>query len=149
MLVNSTMYIFSSTIILYLHNPLPNTTITILALNSTAKYKGHIVGNLEVDFEIDDKWGGPLVLPASNATQKMGDKGEDEDDGPIDGAIATPKLPFLYNVTSIGFETIKRALGGSIEVNVTSRCRLMVGEMRLEELIYVRKEVVARIRKGY
>ncbi|RUS29319.1 hypothetical protein BC938DRAFT_480799 [Jimgerdemannia flammicorona] len=150
LLVNSTMHILSSTIILWLRNPLPNTSVKILALNATAEYKGHLVAKIAVDFETDgNSWSGPVVLPPRNATEKMRDDKDDENDDPIDDTIPTPRLPVEYNIGSIGYEGIKRALGGSIEVDVISRCRMMVGEMHIEDIVYVRNGVVTRVRKGY
>ncbi|KAG0239576.1 hypothetical protein BGX31_002648 [Mortierella sp. GBA43] len=132
-LVSSTMYLFSHSMELELKNPL-NTPITILSINGTASYKGQVLGRILVDFE--SKSHHPIEVPANDH--------KDEDSG----YVKTPRLPVAFNFSSKSYEALRKALGGSLDVDILCHIQSKVGSM-LMWVDYSKDGVTTRVRKGF
>ncbi|KAF9953650.1 hypothetical protein BGZ72_005256 [Mortierella alpina] len=133
-LISATMYILSSKLELELQNPL-DTVITVLYLNGTASYKGKKLGHMLIDFEHDFTSPKPILIPANNHREKDS------------GYVKTPKLPVVFDLLSIGYEALMKALGGSLEVDVVCHIKAKVGSM-LMWVDFVKDGVEAEVRKG-
>ncbi|CAO3564214.1 unnamed protein product [Mortierella alpina] len=134
-LISATMYIFSSKLELELQNPL-DTVITVLYINGTASFKGEKLGRILVDFEHDFTSPKPILIPANNHQQKDS------------GYCKTPKLPVVFDLLSVGYEALRRALGGSLEVDVVCHIKAKVGLMEMW-VDFVKDGVQAEVRKGF
>lgn len=134
-LISATMYLLSSTLILELKNPL-DTEITVLYVNGTASYKDERLGRILVDFEHDIASPKPIVIPANDH--------HDENSG----YVKTPRLPVTFDITSVGYEALKKALGGSLEVDVICHIKARVGNMAMW-VDFVKDGVQAEVRKGF
>ncbi|KAF9291379.1 hypothetical protein BGZ68_004240 [Mortierella alpina] len=134
-LISATMYIFSSKLELELQNPL-DTVITVLYLNGTASFKGEKLGHVLIDFEHDFTSPKPIVIPANNHRE------EDS------GYVKTPKLPVVFDLSSVGYEALMKALGGSLEVDVVCHIKAKVGSM-LMWVDFMKDGVQAEVRKGF
>jgi len=134
-LISATMYIFSSKLELELQNPL-DTVITVLYINGTASFKGEKLGHILVDFEHDFTSPKPILIPANNHKEKDS------------GYCKTPKLPVVFDLLSVGYEALRRALGGSLEVDVVCHIKAKVGLMEMW-VDFVKDGVQAEVRKGF
>ncbi|KAG0212581.1 hypothetical protein BGX28_006017 [Mortierella sp. GBA30] len=132
-LISSTMHLFSSSLVLELQNPL-DTIITVLYLNATASYKDEQLGHILVDYEHDTLK--PIVIPANDH--------QDENSG----YVKTPKLPVAFDLSSVGYEALKKALGGSIEMDVVCHIKAKVGDMMMW-VDFVKDGVETKVRKGF
>ncbi|KAG0227544.1 hypothetical protein BGW42_002903 [Actinomortierella wolfii] len=133
-LLSSTMYLLPASIVLELRNPL-DTMIWVLYLNGTAFYKGEPLGHVRVDFEHDITTPKPIEIPANDH------RGE-----PDSGYVKTPRLPVTYELSSVGYEALKRALGGTLEVDVLCHIKARVGNMILW-IDYRRESVPTQVRR--
>ncbi|KAF9974096.1 hypothetical protein BGZ73_002626 [Actinomortierella ambigua] len=115
-LLSTTMYLLSSMIVLELRNPL-DTTIWILNINGTAFYKDEPLGHIRVNFERDIATPKPIEIPAN------------DHQGENSGYVKTPRLPVSYELSSVGYEALKQALGGTLEVDVLCHIKARVGNM--------------------
>ncbi|KAF9989806.1 hypothetical protein BGZ75_004808 [Mortierella antarctica] len=134
-LISATMYIFSSKLELELQNPL-DTVITVLYLNGTASFKGEKLGHVLVDFEHDFTSPKPILIPANNHRETDS------------GYVKTPKLPVVFDLSSVGYEALRKALGGSLEVDVVCHIKAKVGSMVMW-VDFVKDGVEAEVRKGF
>ncbi|KAF9360638.1 hypothetical protein BGX34_007660 [Mortierella sp. NVP85] len=133
-LISSTMYLFSHALELELQNPL-NAVITVLAINGTASYKGHPLGRILVDFE-HDYHTRPILIPANDHKDESS------------GYTKTPKLPVVFDFSSVAYEALRRALGGSLEVDIVCHIKTKVGNMGMW-VDYTKNGVSTRVRKGF
>ncbi|GJJ69934.1 hypothetical protein EMPS_02283 [Entomortierella parvispora] len=134
-LISATMYLLSSTLVLELKNPL-DTEITVLYVNGTASYKDERLGHILVDFEHDIASPKPILIPANDH--------QDENSG----YVKTPRLPVAFDISSVGYEALKKALGGSLEVDVICHIKTRVGNMEMW-VDFVKDGVQAEVRKGF
>ncbi|KAF9922553.1 hypothetical protein FBU30_007320 [Linnemannia zychae] len=134
-LISTTMYILSSTIIMELKNPL-DTVITVLYINGTASYKDEPLGHINVDFEHDIASPKPILIPANDHQNETS------------GYIKTPRLPVTFELSSVGYEALKKALGGSLEVDVLCHIKAKVGSM-LMWVDFAKEGIQAKVRKGF
>ncbi|RCH93974.1 hypothetical protein CU097_000838, partial [Rhizopus azygosporus] len=123
LLIDCQMNILSSTIVMSLSNPFPGITMTINNIHALASYEIYDIGSIAADFE-DKSQGwkeGPMVLPGPlchPACQGI--------------VVESEKIPVMTK--KLGFEAIKKALGGSIVVSVESRVGVMLDDYRLDDL---------------
>lgn len=111
------MHIFSSTATFTLSNPLSKTTIYLTYINATAFYHGDVVGRI---------------------------LNEEAFDAPP-GLSETPRLPVDWNLDSVGFDAVKRALGGTLKVDARADTGLRIG--RYEQSVwYVGKGIGTKVR---
>ncbi|KAI9314274.1 hypothetical protein BX666DRAFT_1971907 [Dichotomocladium elegans] len=141
------MNILSSTTILWLRNPFAHIQLEMIKLNATAAYKSAEIGSAHANFgNANEGWTGPVVLPPLLCDSHSGSRGDD--DGNCSAiTVETPKIPVLTK--SLGFEAIKKALGGEIEVAVKSIVSIKIDDLLLENLQYDRDNLTAKIRKGF
>ncbi|KAI9498274.1 hypothetical protein BDB00DRAFT_755129 [Zychaea mexicana] len=138
------MNILSSTTILWLRNPFADIGITMMKLNATASYKAQEIGSAQADFNDQGQgWVGPLILPPIMCSRGPMDAGNN-----CSGVVVeTPKIPVVTR--KLGFEAIKKALGGEIEVSVRSVVSIKIDELLLDNLLYERDNLTAKISKGF
>ncbi|KAF9437895.1 hypothetical protein BGZ76_010677 [Entomortierella beljakovae] len=134
-LVSSTMYLLSHTIVLELQNPL-DTLITVLYINGTASYKGDPLGHVLVDFEHDITSPKPIIIPANDHQNETS------------GYVKTPRLPVTFDLSSVGYEALKKALGGTLEMDILCHIKAKVGSM-LMWIDFSRDGVSSNVRKGF
>ncbi|KAF9963790.1 hypothetical protein BGZ65_011603 [Modicella reniformis] len=134
-LISSTMFLFSRSIVLELQNPL-NTVISILYINGTASYKGHPLGHILADFEHNIAGPKPILIPANDHKNDTS------------GYAKTPRMPVSFDLSSIGYEVLKKALGGSLDVDIVCHIKTKVGSM-LMWVDFVKDGVNTRVRKGF
>ncbi|KAI9240108.1 MAG: hypothetical protein BYD32DRAFT_409529 [Podila humilis] len=140
-LISATMYLLSSSLIMELKNPL-DTIITVLYINGTASYKDEPLGHILIDFEKDMASPKPILslkpilIPANDHQNETS------------GYVKTPRLPVMFDLSSVGYEALKKALGGSLEVDVLCHIKAKVGSM-VTWVDFVKDGVVANVRKGF
>ncbi|KAB2575070.1 Pre-rrna processing protein [Lasiodiplodia theobromae] len=102
----ATMHILSSTAIFTLSSPLRESTIYITHLNATARYHGEPAGHILYEL--------PFAVPP--------------------GLSQTPRLPVDWSLGSVGYDAIKKALGGELKLNASATVGIKLG--RWEERIW-------------
>lgn len=138
LLADCRMNIMSSTVIMSLRNPFPGIHMTINKINASATYEIYEIGRMVADFEdIGEGWKGPLLLPPPNCDIES-----------CEGIIVeSEKIPVVTK--KLGYEAIKKALGGSIEVSVDSQVAVMIDQFELRNLDYRQNNITAKVRKGF
>jgi hypothetical protein len=102
------MHLLSSTATFTLASPLPSTTLYITSVNGTAFYNHtHPIGHITYDL--------PFAVPP--------------------GISVTPRLPVDWSLGGVGYEAVKRALGGGLKLDC--RARVGVRVERWEERVWV------------
>jgi hypothetical protein len=138
LLADCQMNLLSSTVVMSLRNPFPGIVMTINNINASATYDIYEIGNMAADFEDPGEgWKeGPMVLPGPICDVQC--KGI---------VIKSEKIPVVTK--KLGYDAIKRALGGSIVVSVESQVGVMLGNFNLENLRYVQNNITTKVRKGF
>ncbi|EAW10186.1 uncharacterized protein ACLA_046520 [Aspergillus clavatus NRRL 1] len=99
----ATMHLLSSTAEFTLFSPLPKTLIEITSVEANAYYMGQEeVGS--IDYAI------PFQVPP--------------------GISTTPRLPVEMNLGSIGYDALRRALGGALELDAVATVCIRVGQYK-------------------
>ena len=93
------MHLFTSTATFTLLSPLPSTTLYITHINATALYKTSPVGALHYDL--------PFAVPP--------------------GASQSPRLPVEWSLDSVGYEAVRKALGGELELEARAVVGIRIG----------------------
>lgn len=114
---DATMHLFTSRATFTLLSPLEHNTIYITWINATAFYKGDAVGNIE---HYDT-----LEVPP--------------------GASQTPRLPVSWNIGSVGYEAVRKALGGTLKLSASARIGIRIGEFQ-EEVWFEGNGIGAKVR---
>jgi len=96
------MHLFTSTAVFKLSSPFESTTLYITYLNATSYYKEHSAGTIFYDLQ--------FAVPP--------------------GVSDTPRLPVEWSLGSVGYEAIKKALGGTLKLSAFAHVGIMVGEWR-------------------
>lgn len=133
------MNILSSTVVMSLRNPFPGIDMAISKINASATYEIYEIGRLIADFEdTGEGWKGPLLLPPPVCDKN----------GKCQGVIVeSEKIPVMTK--KLGYEAIKKALGGSIEVSVESKVGVTIDQFVLKDLQYRQSNITAKVRKGF
>ncbi|KAI5778198.1 hypothetical protein EDC01DRAFT_622872 [Geopyxis carbonaria] len=118
---SATMHILSSTADFCLQNPFPHDSVRILKLDGTAKYNGTVLGSISYNI--------PFPIHP----------------GRLGGTI-TPRFPVKWKLGSIGYEAMKRALGGSLEVHGEANCQMTIDDYFIDVFYNASDPVVAQIR---
>ena len=113
----ATMHLISSTATFMLSSPLMHTTIDITHINATAFYHGDTVGKIVYD--------GDLKVPP--------------------GDSETPRLPVDWNLGSVGYDAIKKALGGILRLKAFAHVGVRIGQYE-DRIWYRGKGIGANIR---
>lgn len=100
------MHLLSSTAIFTLASPFTTTTLYITSINATALYHQSTVGRIYHDL--------PFAVPP--------------------GLSETPGLPVDWSLGSVGYEAVKKAIGGQLRLNATADVSVRIG--RWEEQIW-------------
>lgn len=93
-------HLISSTAIFTLASPFKHTTMYITHMNATAYYKHHPAGRILYD--------GSLEVPP--------------------GLSTTPRLPVDWSLDDLGFDAVKKALGGQLKLDARADCGVLIGE---------------------
>ncbi|KAI8637075.1 hypothetical protein BD408DRAFT_425155 [Parasitella parasitica] len=138
LLADCQVNILSSTVIMSLRNPFPDIEMAINKINASATYEIYEIGRMVADFEdTAEGWKGPLLLPPPNCDI-------DSCEGIV---VRSEKIPVITK--ELGYEAIKKALGGSIEVSVDSQVAVMIDQFELRDLAYRQNNITAKVRKGF
>lgn len=114
---SATMHILSSTALFTLFSPFKSTTMYLTSLNATAFYEGHEAGKILYDL--------PFAVPP--------------------GLSQSPRLPVDWSFGSLGYEAIRKALGGSLKLNAFAIVGVRIGEWR-ETIWYKGGKIGANVR---
>ncbi|RAL09018.1 uncharacterized protein BO97DRAFT_445840 [Aspergillus homomorphus CBS 101889] len=118
---DATMHLWSSTAEFTLSSPFPNTTIEITSVDAQAFYQAESeeaeVGT--IDYRI------PFPVPP--------------------GLSVTPRLPVDLNLGGIGYDALKRALGGSLELDTVAKVGVQIQHYR-EWVMYHGKGIKAKVK---
>ncbi|KAL9604994.1 MAG: hypothetical protein Q9219_000182 [cf. Caloplaca sp. 3 TL-2023] len=99
---DAVFHLLTSTATLTLLSPLPHTSLYITSVCATASYNKTTVGTIDYDL--------PFEVPP--------------------GVSETPRLPVDWSLGSVGFEAVKKALGGKLKVEAEAKAGIMVGRWR-------------------
>lgn len=139
LLADCQMNILSSTVIMSLRNPFQDISMSIQKINATASYEIYEIGKVIADFEdLGEGWKGPMLLPPPTCDELGKCKGI---------VVESEKIPVITK--KLGYEAIKKALGGSIEVSVDSQVGVMIDQFELKNLLYRQSNITAKVRKGF
>ncbi|KAL4937550.1 hypothetical protein BDV06DRAFT_232533 [Aspergillus oleicola] len=98
---DATLHLFSSTAEFALFSPLNHTTISVTSIEATAFY--------EVDHEVGQiNYFDPFPIPP--------------------GLSHSPRLPVELNLGGIGYDALKRAVGGTLDLDTVARVGVRIGE---------------------
>lgn len=138
LLADCQMNILSSTVIMSLRNPFEGIHMSITKINASATYEIYEIGRLVADFEDKGEgWNGPLILPPPECTH-----------GDCEGVVVdSEKIPIMTK--KLGYDAIKKALGGSINVAVDSVVGVTIDQFELKDLEYRQTNITAKVRKGF
>lgn len=114
---NTIVHIISSTAIFTLASPFTATTMFITNLNATAFYEGHNAGTIVYDL--------PFAVPP--------------------GLSDSPRLPVDWDIGSIGFGAVKKALGGTLKLNAFAHVGIKIGQWR-ENIWFKGGKIGAKVR---
>lgn len=104
---DATMHLFTSTATFTLLSPLRQSILYITSINATAFYKGDDVGHIDYDL--------PFAVPPIDA------------DG---NGVTSPRLPVDWSLGSVGYDAVKRALGGQLKLSAEAEAGVRIGEWR-------------------
>ncbi|KAF1939741.1 hypothetical protein EJ02DRAFT_496313 [Clathrospora elynae] len=99
---DATMHLISSTAIFTLSSPFSSTTMFITSLNATSYYEGRPSGKILYEL--------PFAVPP--------------------GLSETPRLPVEWSLGSVGYEAIRKALGGKLKLSAFAIVGVRIGEWR-------------------
>lgn len=93
------MHILSSTAIFTLSSPLTTTTLYITYLNATAYHEGNPAGKILYEL--------PFAVPP--------------------GISDTPRFPVDWSLGSVGYDAIRKALGGQLKLSAMAEVGVRIG----------------------
>ncbi|KAI9261765.1 hypothetical protein EDC94DRAFT_519356 [Helicostylum pulchrum] len=138
LLADCQMNILSSSVVMSLRNPFQGVDMSITKINATATYQVYELGRLAANFEdTGEGWRGPLLLPPPVCEQ----------DCCRSVVIDSEKIPI--KTKKLGYEAVKKALGGYIEVAVDSTVGVIIDDFVLADLQYRQDNITARVSKGF
>ncbi|KAJ1827030.1 hypothetical protein LPJ56_001881 [Coemansia sp. RSA 2599] len=107
-------HVFSLTAEATVVNPVSGAGIWLQAIEAIGYHNGDIpLGTLSYNFMTDT----PRRTPASSNGLLL----------PYNQSVATPRLPITANETSIGWDVVRRAIGGTLDVDVFTNIQVLVG----------------------
>ena len=113
----TTMHLITSTAVFTLASPFRSTTMYITSMDATAYYEGHTAGKIVYDL--------PFAVPP--------------------GLSESPRLPVDWSFGSLGYEAIKRALGGQLKLSAFAYVGVRIGEWR-EDIWFKGGKIGANVR---
>jgi hypothetical protein len=111
------MHLFSSTAEFTLSSPLAKTVIYMTYINATAYYKHEEVGSIFYDL--------PFAIPP--------------------GESLSPRLPVDWSLGSVGYEAVRKALGGQLKLKAKATIGIRIGEWE-ERIWYKGAGIGANVR---
>ncbi|OGM39891.1 hypothetical protein ABOM_011379 [Aspergillus bombycis] len=115
---DTTLHLWSSTAEFTLSSPFPNTTIEITSVEANAFYQKHEeVGS--INYHI------PFPVPP--------------------GLSTTPRLPVDLNLSGIGYEALKKALGGTLKLDAVAKVGVLIRHYRTT-ITYYGQGITARVK---
>ncbi|KAK5127373.1 hypothetical protein LTR85_006712 [Meristemomyces frigidus] len=108
---DATMHLFTSTATFTLLSPLKREILYVTSIDATAFYKGDDVGRIVYDL--------PFAVPPV----------DEEGNG-----VTSPRLPVDWSLGSVGYDAVKRALGGKLKLSAEANVGVRVG--RWEEEVW-------------
>ncbi|KAF2745630.1 hypothetical protein M011DRAFT_504426 [Sporormia fimetaria CBS 119925] len=114
---SATMHLLTSTAVFSLSSPFTTTTMYITSLNATSYYEGHQAGRIQYDF--------PFAVPP--------------------GVSESPRLPVDWSFGGLGYEAIRKALGGSLTMTAVGDVGIRIGDWR-ERVWYRGGKIGAKVR---
>ncbi|KAI4202225.1 MAG: hypothetical protein LQ350_002740 [Teloschistes chrysophthalmus] len=114
---DAVFHLITSTAVLTLLSPLPHTSLYITSVAATAYYNSTPVGGIEYDV--------PFEVPP--------------------GVSETPRLPVDWDLGSVGYDAVRKALNGELKVEAEAKVGVKVGRWR-ERVWYVGKGIGARVK---
>lgn len=115
------MHIVTSTADFLIKNPLAHNRIIIRTLDGAAKYNGSTLGTISYARKF-------VINPGSM------------------GKTLSPRLPVEWSLDGIGYDTVRKALGGQLLVHAEAACRLSIGDFTMGVLYNASDPVGAHIR---
>ncbi|EME85062.1 uncharacterized protein MYCFIDRAFT_42052 [Pseudocercospora fijiensis CIRAD86] len=106
---DATMHLLTSTATFVLFSPLTHSTLIISSLNATAIYESSDVGEIFYDI--------PFAVPPVAET-------------PDHQGFLTPRLPVDWSLGSVGYEAVKKALGGTLKLKAKAEVGVKLGRWR-------------------
>jgi hypothetical protein len=97
---STTMHLISSTATFTLNSPFSRTTMFITHMNATAYYEGHPAGEILYDL--------PFAVPP--------------------GLSESPRIPVDWSFGGIGYQAIRKALGGQLKLSAFAHVGFRIGE---------------------
>ncbi|KAJ2568258.1 hypothetical protein IW140_003986, partial [Coemansia sp. RSA 1813] len=120
-------------------NPVSGANIWLQSIEAVGYYDGDIsLGAMDYDFTADHGF----LSHTRGTIQQQPIKGLLL---PFEMATTTPHMPVTANTTSIGWDVVRRAIGGTLEVDVFTNIQLLVGSAQLN-LTLVGKKAPVKIR---
>lgn len=119
---DATFHLIGSSATFTLLSPLRSSTLYVTSINATAIYKHNPAGKILYDV--------PFAVP------------------PVDewgNGIVTPRLPVDWSFGSVGYEAVKRALGGSLKLGAEATVGVRIGRW-VEEVWFIGGGIGARVR---
>ncbi|CAN9375639.1 unnamed protein product [Alternaria alternata] len=113
----TTMHLITSTAVFTLASPFRATTMYITSMDATAYYEGHTAGKIVYDL--------PFAVPP--------------------GLSESPRLPVDWSFGSLGYQAIKRALGGQLKLSAFAYVGVRIGEWR-EDIWFQGGKIGANVR---
>jgi len=97
---SATLHLLSSTGTFILDNPISNIPIYILSINGTASHEGTLLGT--IDYHL------PMNIPP--------------------GVSESSKVPVSWTLRGVGYDILRRAVGGVLKVDAVAVCEVQVGK---------------------
>ncbi|KAI8082587.1 uncharacterized protein B0P05DRAFT_468170 [Gilbertella persicaria] len=139
LLADCQMNILSSTATMSLRNPFEHVQMSIHKINASATYEVYEIGKLLANFEDHGEgWKGPMLLPPTVCDASGNCKGV---------VVESEKIPVMTK--KLGYDAIKKALGGSIQISVDSQVGVMIDQFRMDNLQYQQTNITTKVRKGF
>jgi hypothetical protein len=114
---DATMHLLSSTAIFTLSSPLTTTTLYITYLNATSYYEGDPAG--KIFYEL------PFAVPP--------------------GLSTSPRLPVDWSLGGVGYDAIRKALGGQLRLSANAEVGVRFGQWN-QRIWYQGKSIGANVR---
>lgn len=130
-LEQSVFHLWSKTVELTLTNPFGSANVAIIFSNATSFYYDEVVG-----WSLVDRRDPHHPVPPNL----------DEIQLPAGSTVTTPRIPVQYNSGSVGFDIIRKALGGSLAMNVTVDSIVKVGDSALLGFWYDKTNMSVAVR---
>jgi len=119
---DATMHLFTSTATFELLSPLRHEILYVTSIDATAYYKGDDVGHIVYDL--------PFAVPPVDAEGK---------------GVISPRLPVDWSLDSVGYEAVKRALGGRLKLSAEATVGVRLGQWQ-EKVWFKGKGIGASVR---